>query len=68
MKIPSLDAFMPGLAQLLQYERQWLRDDVRAGLSVAAVALPVASAYAQLTGVNAAVGLYSCVLPMLVYA
>ncbi|MGL5907118.1 MAG: SulP family inorganic anion transporter [Shewanella sp.] len=68
MKIPSLDAFMPGLAQLLQYERQWLRDDVRAGLSVAAVALPVAIAYAQLTGVNAAVGLYSCVLPMLVYA
>lgn len=68
MKFPSLISFMPGLAQLLQYEKQWLRDDVRAGLSVAAVALPVAIAYAQLTGVNAAVGLYSCVLPMLVYA
>ena len=68
MKFPSLVSFMPGLAQMLQYEKQWLRDDVRAGLSVAAVALPVAIAYAQLTGVNAAVGLYSCVLPMLVYA
>ncbi|MGL5359455.1 MAG: SulP family inorganic anion transporter, partial [Shewanella sp.] len=68
MKFPRVDAFMPGLAQLLSYERQWFKDDVRAGLSVAAVALPVAIAYAQLTGVNAAVGLYSCVLPMLVYA
>ncbi|MCL1143608.1 SulP family inorganic anion transporter [Shewanella gaetbuli] len=53
---------------MLKYERQWLADDVKAALSVAAVALPVAIAYAQLTGVNAAVGLYSCVLPMLVYA
>ncbi len=43
-------------------------DDVKAALSVASVALPVAIAYAQLTGVNAAVGLYSCILPMLVYA
>lgn len=68
MKFPSLTSVMPGLSQLLAYEKGWLRDDVRAGLSVAAVALPVAIAYAQLTGVNAAVGLYSCVLPMLVYA
>lgn len=61
-------AFMPGLQSLSKYERHWLKDDVRAALSVVAVALPVAIAYAQLTGVNAAVGLYSCVLPMLVYA
>ncbi|KAA1152819.1 SulP family inorganic anion transporter [Pseudoalteromonas sp. FUC4] len=60
--------FMPGLNTLLHYERQWLADDVRAALSVAAVALPVAIAYAQLTSVNAAVGLYSCILPMMLYA
>lgn len=59
---------MPGLNTLFNYERQWFADDVKAALSVAAVALPVAIAYAQLTGVNAAVGLYSCVLPMMVYA
>lgn len=59
---------MPGLETFARYERSWLKDDVTAALSVAAVALPVAIAYAQLTGVNAAVGLYSCVLPMLVYA
>ncbi|MGI2169357.1 SulP family inorganic anion transporter [Shewanella sp. MF05960] len=59
---------MPGLETFSRYEKSWLKDDVTAALSVAAVALPVAIAYAQLTGVNAAVGLYSCVLPMLVYA
>jgi high affinity sulfate transporter 1 len=59
---------MPGLHTLLHYDRKWLSDDVKAALSVAAVALPVAIAYAQLTGVNAVVGLYSCVLPMMVYA
>ena len=60
--------FMPGLNTLCHYERSWFADDVKAALSVAAVALPVAIAYAQLTGVNAVVGLYSCVLPMMVYA
>lgn len=59
---------MPGLHTLFNYQRQWFADDLRAALSVAAVALPVAIAYAQLTGVNAAVGLYSCVLPMMLYA
>ncbi|MGI2227988.1 SulP family inorganic anion transporter [Shewanella frigidimarina] len=66
--LSRLYGFMPGLETFSRYERNWLKDDVRAGLSVAAVALPVAIAYAQLTGVNAAVGLYSCVLPMLIYA
>ncbi len=59
---------MPGLYQLKDYKKEWLRDDVRAAFSVVAVALPVAIAYAQLTGVSAIVGLYSCVLPMMVYA
>src|SRR5690606_9252950 len=50
------------------YQRAWLLADLRAGLSVAAVALPVAIAYAELAGVGAVVGLYSCILPMLIYA
>lgn len=59
---------MPGLITLFNYDRKWIADDVKAALSVVAVALPVAIAYAQLTGVNAAVGLYSCILPMIIYA
>ncbi|WP_105903102.1 SulP family inorganic anion transporter [Vibrio gangliei] len=63
-----VEEWLPGLIQLKNYDKSWLGDDVRAALSVVAVALPVAIAYAQLTGVSAIVGLYSCVLPMLVYA
>lgn len=60
--------YMPGLKNLLAYDKSWLTQDVKAGLSVAAVALPVAVAYAELAGVGAIVGLYSCVLPMIAYA
>src|SRR5688572_5346655 len=50
------------------YRREWLRNDVAAGLSVAAVALPTAIAYAQLAGFPPVVGLYTSILPLVVYA
>lgn len=68
MQWKSLRGMTPGLTNLLAYERSWLKPDIRAGLSVAAVALPVAIAYAELAGVSAIVGLYSCILPMIAYA
>jgi high affinity sulfate transporter 1 len=58
----------PGLAMLRSYEIGWLRSDVAAGLSVAAVALPTAIAYAQLAGFPPVVGLYASILPLVVYA
>jgi len=58
----------PGLANLLAYRRSDFSHDWIAGLSVAAVALPVGVAYAQLAGFNPAVGLYSTILPLLAYA
>jgi len=58
----------PGLAKLLNYRRSDLSHDVFAGVSVAAVALPVGVAYAELAGFNPAVGLYSSILPLLAYA
>lgn len=61
-------SWFPGIRQLRHYQSAWLKEDTQAALSVVAVALPVAIAYAQLTGVPAIVGLYSCALPMLVYA
>jgi high affinity sulfate transporter 1 len=58
----------PGLASLLTYDRNNLHYDVVAGLSVAAVALPVGVAYAELAGFNPVVGLYSSILPLVAYA
>jgi MFS superfamily sulfate permease-like transporter len=60
-----LKKFAPGLAKLLTYQRSDLPHDLIAGLSVAAVALPVGVAYAQLDGFNPAVGLCSSILPSL---
>lgn len=61
-------SWAPGLVSLLGYRRIDLKDDLRAGLSVAAVALPVAVAYAELAGFHPVTGLYACILPMIVYA
>ena len=59
----------PGVPKLLSYSfAEDLRHDLLAGLSVAAVALPVAVAYAQLAGFDPAVGLYSSILPLAAYA
>ena len=58
----------PGLPALLRYERADLRHDVQAGLSVAAVALPVGVAYAELAGFPAVFGLYASIFPLVAYA
>ena len=55
-RAPYVGKIAPGLAKLLNYQRSDLPHDPLAGLSVAAVALPVGVAYAQLAGFNPAVG------------
>ena len=60
---------MPGLVALRRYRfRSDFSHDLFAGLSVAAVALPVSIAYAELAGLSPAVGLYASIGPLLVYA
>lgn len=59
--------FIPGIAELLHYQRADLPHDIAAGLAVAAVALPVGVAYAQLAGFAPEIGLYSSILPLLAY-
>jgi len=58
----------PGLERLRHYDRAWLSADVIAGVSVAAVAVPIAIAYSQLAGVPPVHGLYASILPLLAYA
>ncbi|HWD30542.1 MAG TPA: SulP family inorganic anion transporter [Pseudomonas sp.] len=63
-----LSRWLPGLANLLRYRREWLHADLQAGLSVAAIQIPIAIAYAQIVGLPPQYGLYACILPMMVYA
>ena len=68
-RIQRLARFAPGLPALLHYRfAQDFPHDLVAGISVAAVALPVSVAYAELAGFSPVVGLYSSILPLVAYA
>ncbi|HSB55570.1 MAG TPA: SulP family inorganic anion transporter, partial [Gemmatimonadales bacterium] len=53
---------------LFDYRTAWLRYDVIAGLTAAAVVLPKAMAYATIAGLPVQVGLYTALVPMVIYA
>jgi SulP family sulfate permease len=50
---------VPGIRLALTYDRSWLRPDVLAAVTVWALLVPQALAYAQLAQVDAVVGLYA---------
>jgi len=56
-KAAALERWLPGLCTLRSYDRAWLGRDLVAGVSVAAVQIPVAIAYAELAGFEPVVGL-----------
>jgi len=56
------------LEWLFSYRGEWLRPDVIAGATTAAVVIPKAMAYATVAGLPVEVGLYTVFAPMLVYA
>jgi high affinity sulfate transporter 1 len=60
--------WIPLLRDLHHYQKAWLSRDIIAGLSVAAVQIPTAMAYADMAGLPLEVGLYASMLPVLVYA
>lgn len=53
---------------LTGYQAGWLRPDLIAGLTTAAVVIPKAMAYATIAGLPVQVGLYTAFLPMVIYA
>jgi sulfate permease, SulP family len=53
---------------LFNYQKEWLRCDLMAGLITAAVVVPKAMAYATIAGLPVQVGLYTVLVPMAVYA
>ena len=68
MASQKIETWIPGLRLARTYRREWFRSDLVAGLSVAAVALPIGIAYAQLAGFPPVVGIYSAILPAVAYA
>src|SRR3954471_22254031 len=64
----TLARFIPSIAWLSRYQKQWLRPDVIAGLTAAAVVIPKAMAYATIAGLPVQIGLYTVFVPMVIYA
>lgn len=60
--------WFPGIRSLRSYRKDWLTDDLVAGLSLTALLVPQGMAYAQLAGLPPVTGLYTTVLSLLAYA
>jgi sulfate permease, SulP family len=67
-KRPLLGRFVPVSGELPGYGPHKARGDLIAALTVAALALPSAMAYAEVAGVSPVNGLYALLLPTVAYA
>src|SRR5215813_14379548 len=68
LSVPALQSWLPGIQLVRTYDTKNLSSDVVAGVSVAAVAIPIGIAYSQLAGAPPVVGIYSCLLAPVAYA
>jgi high affinity sulfate transporter 1 len=60
--------WVPGINLIRSYERDWLSNDLAAGLSLTALLVPQGMAYAELAGLPAVTGLYTTVVALIAYA
>ena len=63
-----LERLLPPVTWLRTYNREDLRGDLVAGVTVGMMLVPQAMAYAMLAGLDPVVGLYAATLPLLAYA
>ena len=63
-----MSKYLPILGWLPNYSSGWLRSDLVAGLTTAAVVIPQSMAYATIAGLPVEAGLYTALVAMLAYA
>lgn len=66
-KEPLLQRAIPVAGDLPRYRVPSARRDIVAGVTVAALALPAAMAYAEVAGISPVNGLYALLLPVVAY-
>ena len=64
----NLKQFFPILDWLPNYKKHWLKGDITAGLTVGVMLIPQGIAYAMIAGLPPIYGLYTAMIPQLVYA
>jgi len=68
MNLRDISGLIPSIQWLRSYQKVWLRPDIVAGLTAAAVVIPKSMAYATIAGLPVQVGLYTVFVPMVIYA
>ena len=63
-----LKKHIPILQWLPNYKRQWLKNDLFAGLTIGVILIPQGIAYAIIAGLPPIYGLYTAMIPQIVYA
>ena len=64
----NLKSFLPILDWFPNYNKEWLKGDISAGLTVGVMLIPQGMAYAYIAGLPAVYGLYAAIVPLIVYA
>lgn len=64
----SLKDFIPMLSWLPFYKKDWLKGDISAGITVGVMLIPQGIAYAMIAGLPPIYGLYTAMIPQIVYA
>ncbi len=63
----NISSIFPVVKWARSYDKNWLRPDILAGITVVAFTIPEAIAYASLAGLPPEAGLYSAMIGLLVY-
>ena len=64
----DIGRILPIVAQLKGYQLGWLKPDILAGITVCALTVPEAMAYASIAGVPPEIGLYTAPAALILYA
>ena len=67
MASKRISRYVPAFEWMSLYRKAWLRPDVIAGLTTAAVVIPKAMAYSAIAGLPLEAGLYTALVPGIIY-
>jgi SulP family sulfate permease len=63
-----IEKYVPGIGLIRNYNQDWLKTDLVAGLTVFAILVPSCLAYGELAGFEPVIGLYAALVAMIAYA
>ena len=64
----NFKSYFPFLEWISTYQKSWLKNDILAGITIGVMLIPQGIAYATIAGLPPIYGLYTAMIPQLVYA